>query len=96
MVGIICKNNDNLCIGVETFEGITCTEPEISNFIIKQYCTFGVFCGDYELITTVLGHVDPNRLFTPVYGAQCQNRSLNVYHRIFQKVNRGKRQFNQS
>ena len=35
-------------------------------------------------------------LFIPVYGAQCQKRTLNCYHHLFQKVTRGKGQFNQS
>ena len=67
VVCIICKNDNNICIGIKTFEGITCTEPEISNFIIKQYCIFGVFCGDYEIITTVLGNVGPNAIYPCIW-----------------------------
>ena len=67
VVGILCKNNNNICIGMKIFEGITYTEPEILNFIIKQYFIFGVFCGDYELITTILGHVGPNTVYPCIW-----------------------------
>ena len=40
VVGIICKNSENICTGMETFDGSTCTKPDISNIMIKQYCIF--------------------------------------------------------
>ena len=49
VVGIMYKINDNVCIGMEKFEGIICTEQDISMIIIKQYCIFGLFLWRLQL-----------------------------------------------